>query len=62
MYDPPSYLWLMAIAGIIAILAATCVVLYGGAVRCGPGWAGHVPGCWLGVRPSCSAAGSPPVR
>ena len=33
MYDPPSYLWAMAIAGIIAILAATCVVLYGGAMR-----------------------------
>ncbi len=37
MYDPPSYLWVMAIAGIIAILAATCVVLYGGAVRAGLG-------------------------
>jgi hypothetical protein len=37
MYDPPSYLWVMAIAGIIAILAATCVVLYGGAIRAGLG-------------------------
>jgi hypothetical protein len=37
MYDPPSYLWAMAIAGIIAILAATCVVLYGGAIRAGLG-------------------------
>src|ERR1700722_1378426 len=37
MYDPPSYLWAMAIAGIIAILAATCVVLYGGAMRAGLG-------------------------
>jgi hypothetical protein len=37
MYDPPGYLWVMAMAGIIAILAATCVVLYGGAVRAGLG-------------------------
>ena len=37
MYDPPIYLWAMTIAGIIAILAATCVVLYGGAVRAGLG-------------------------
>jgi hypothetical protein len=37
MYDPPGYLWVLAIAGIIAILAATCVVLYGGAVRAGLG-------------------------
>jgi len=37
MYDPPGYLWVMTIAGIIAILAATCVVLYGGAVRSGLG-------------------------
>src|ERR1700753_2396071 len=35
MYDPPGYLWVMTIAGIIAILAATCVVLYGGAMRAG---------------------------
>src|ERR1700761_1385517 len=37
MYDPPAYLWVMTIAGIIAILAATCVVLYGGAMRAGLG-------------------------
>src|SRR5580692_851900 len=37
MYDPPSYLWAITIAGIIAILATTCVVLYGGAVRAGLG-------------------------
>ncbi len=37
MYDPPSYLWALTIAGIIAILATTCVVLYGGAVRAGLG-------------------------
>ncbi len=35
MYDPPGYLWAITIAGIIAIPAATCVVLYGGAVRGG---------------------------
>jgi hypothetical protein len=33
MYDPPGYLWAIVIAGITAIPAATCVVLYGGAVR-----------------------------
>ena len=37
MYDPPSYLWAITIAGIIAIPAATCVVLYGGAMRAGLG-------------------------
>jgi hypothetical protein len=37
MYDPPGYLWALTIAGIIAILAATCIVLYGGAVRAGLG-------------------------
>jgi hypothetical protein len=35
MYDPPGYLWAIIIAGITAIPAATCVVLYGGAVRAG---------------------------
>src|SRR5579863_6445450 len=35
MYDPPAYLWVIAIAGVAAIAAATCVVLYGGAVRAG---------------------------
>src|ERR1700728_2452383 len=33
MYDPPGHLWAIIIAGITAIPAATCVVLYGGAVR-----------------------------
>jgi hypothetical protein len=33
MYDPPSYLWALTIVGIIAMLAATTVVLYRGAVR-----------------------------
>src|ERR1700749_2348631 len=37
MYDPPGYLRAMTIAGIIAILVATCVVLYGGAIRAGLG-------------------------
>jgi hypothetical protein len=33
MYDPPGYLWAITIVGVIAVLAATCAVLYGGAVR-----------------------------
>ena len=37
MYDPPAYLWAITIAGIIAIPAAACVVLYGGAERAGLG-------------------------
>jgi hypothetical protein len=37
MYDPPSYLWALTIAGIIAMLAASCVVLYAGAARAGLG-------------------------
>ncbi len=37
MYDPPGYLWAMTIGGIVAMLAATCVVLYGGAIRTGLG-------------------------
>ncbi len=37
MYDPPSYLWAITIAGTIAFAAAACVVLYGGAVRAGLG-------------------------
>ena len=36
-YDPPGYLWAMTIGGIVAILATTCVVLYGGAIRAGLG-------------------------
>jgi hypothetical protein len=39
MYDPPGYLWAITIAGIIAIPAAACAVLYGGAVRAGLGQA-----------------------
>jgi hypothetical protein len=37
MYDPPGYVWAIIIAGVIAIAAATCVVLYGGAKRAGLG-------------------------
>jgi hypothetical protein len=37
MYSPPLYLWVIAIAGIAAIPAVTCVVLYGGAQRAGLG-------------------------
>ena len=37
MYDPPGYVWAIVIAGVIAIPAATCVVLYGGALRAGLG-------------------------
>jgi hypothetical protein len=37
MYDPPGYLWAITIAGVTAILASTCVVLYGGAKRAGLG-------------------------
>jgi len=37
MYDPPGYLWAITIAGVIAIAAATCVVLYGGGQRAGLG-------------------------
>jgi hypothetical protein len=37
MYDPPSYVWAIAIAEAIAFPAATCVVLYDGAMRAGLG-------------------------
>ena len=60
MYDPPGYLWALTIAGMIAIPAATCLVLYGGAVRAG--LAGGARRCSPGARPSSSAAGSPPAR
>jgi hypothetical protein len=35
MDDLPGYLWAITIAGVTAIPAATCVVLYGGALRAG---------------------------
>ncbi len=56
MYDPPGYLWAIIIAGVIAIPATTCVVLYGGAVRTGlsrtraallAGGAAAVLGAWF---------------
>ena len=37
MYDPPSYVWALTIGGPAAIAAATCIALYGGAVRAGLG-------------------------
>jgi hypothetical protein len=37
MYDPPAYIWTITITGVTAIAAATCVVLYSGAVRAGLG-------------------------
>jgi len=37
MYEPPASLWAITIAGIIAIPAVTCIVLYGGAQRAGLG-------------------------
>jgi hypothetical protein len=37
MYGPPAYLWAITIAGIAAMVAATCVVLYRGAERAGLG-------------------------
>ena len=60
MYDPPGYLWALTIAGIVAIPAATCIVLYAGALRAAR--AGRARPCSRAARPSCSAAGSPPAR
>ena len=60
MYDPPGYLWALTIAGIIAIPAATCLVLYGGAARACLAGTGRP--CWPGPRPSSSAAGSAPAQ
>jgi hypothetical protein len=37
MYDPPGYLSAITLAGVIAIPAATCAVLYAGALRAGLG-------------------------
>jgi len=37
MYDPPLYLWIIILAGVIAFPAATCFVLYTGAMRAGLG-------------------------
>jgi hypothetical protein len=35
MYDPPAYLWAITIAGPIAVVALTCIMLYRGAERAG---------------------------
>jgi hypothetical protein len=37
MYDPPAYVWALTVGGPIAIAAATCIALYGGAIRAGLG-------------------------
>jgi hypothetical protein len=37
MYDPPVYIWVLAIGGPAAIATTTCVALYGGAMRAGLG-------------------------
>src|SRR5689334_19625162 len=33
MYNPPAYLWVITIAGPVAVAVLTCIVLYGGAMR-----------------------------
>jgi len=37
MYDPPGYVWAITLVGVVAVPLATCVVLYGGAIRAGRG-------------------------
>ena len=37
MYDPPAYLWMITIAGPVAVAALTCTLLYNGAKRTGLG-------------------------
>jgi hypothetical protein len=37
MYDPPGYVWAITLVGVIAVPAATCVLLYTGAMRAGSG-------------------------
>jgi len=37
MYDPPAYIWALAITTVAGIAAATCAVLYTGAQRAGLG-------------------------
>jgi hypothetical protein len=37
MYDPPGYLWAITLVGVVAIPAATCAVLFSGAIRAGAG-------------------------
>jgi hypothetical protein len=37
VYDLPSYVWALVLAGTIGVPAATCAVLYRGAVAAGVG-------------------------
>jgi hypothetical protein len=37
MYDPPAYLWVLTLIGVIGVPALTCVVLYRGVLRAGLG-------------------------
>ena len=60
MYDPPGYLWAITIVGIIAIPAATSLVLYGGAVRAG--LSRRRAALLAGGAAVVLAAGSPPAR
>ena len=47
MYDPPGYLWVITVAGVTGIGAATCAALYSGARRAGLSWtrAALLAGC-----------------
>jgi len=67
MYDPPGYVWALTLAGTTAILALTCVVLYGGAERAGlgrgraallAGASAVVFGGWFAASTAIAAAGS----
>jgi len=51
VYDPPAYVWVLTLGGPTAIAAATCIALYGGAVRTG-----------LGRRRAALLAGTPARR
>lgn len=37
MYDPPGYVWAITLVGVIAVPAATCALLYRGAILAGSG-------------------------
>lgn len=62
MDDIPSYLWALSLAGVIAIPALTCVVLYRGADRAGlallAGVAAVVLGGWFAASAAFAAAGT----
>ena len=66
MYDLPSYVWALVLAGVIGIPASTCAVLYRGAVAAGVGrraatavttTAAAVLGGWLVVSGLLARAG-----